>query len=89
MSLPKQLYLKESGWECFHTVCTSRSKSISSQLFTGVFSTSTHGTCGTLLELLVFLFPPLPGLEEAPQGGQFAVSADGWRVDPAHQATRP
>lgn len=43
-------------------------------------------TCGTLLELLVFLFPPLPGLEDAPQGGQLAVASDGWSVDPAHQA---
>lgn len=45
-------------------------------------------TCGTLLELLVFLFPPLPGLEDAPQAGQLAVPADGWSVDPRHQATR-
>lgn len=48
-----------------------------------------HCTCGTLLELLVFLFPPLPGLEDAPQGGQLAVTADGWSVDPGHQATSP
>lgn len=45
-------------------------------------------TCGTLLELLIFLFPPLPGLEDAPQAGQLAVSADRWSVDPRHQATR-
>lgn len=45
-------------------------------------------TCGTLLELLIFLFPPLPGLEDAPQAGQLAVPADGWSVDPRHQATR-
>lgn len=45
-------------------------------------------TCGTLLELLVFLFPPLPGLEDAPQGGQLAVASDGWSVHAAHQATR-
>lgn len=44
-------------------------------------------TCGTLLELLIFLFPPLPGLEDAPQAGQLAVPADGWSVDPRHQAT--
>lgn len=45
-------------------------------------------TCGTLLELLIFLFPPLPRLEDAPQAGQLAVPADGWSVDPRHQATR-
>lgn len=45
-------------------------------------------TCGTLLELLIFLFPPLPGLEDAPQAGQLTVSADRWSVDPRHQATR-
>lgn len=48
-----------------------------------------HFTCGTLLELLIFLFPPLPGLEDAPQGGQFAVTSDGWSVDPCHQAASP
>lgn len=46
-------------------------------------------TCGTLLQLLIFLFPPLPGLEDAPQAGQLAIPADGWSVDPRHQATRP
>lgn len=45
-------------------------------------------TCGTLLELLIFLFPPLPGLEDAPQAGQLAVPADRGSVDPRHQATR-
>lgn len=48
-----------------------------------------HCTCGTLLELLIFLFPPLPGLEDAPQGGQLAVTSDRWSVDPGHQATGP
>ncbi len=48
-----------------------------------------HCTCGTLLELLIFLFPPLPGPEDAPQGGQFAVTSDGWSVDPSHQAAGP
>lgn len=46
-------------------------------------------TCGTLLELLVFLFPPFPGLEDAPQGGQLAVASDGWSVDAGHQAPCP
>lgn len=46
-------------------------------------------TCGTLLELLIFLFPPLPGLEDAPQARQLAIPADGGSVDPRHQATRP
>lgn len=50
--------------------------------------TSVVCTCGTLLELLIFLFPPLPGLEDAPQAGQLAVPADRWSVDPRHQATR-
>lgn len=48
-----------------------------------------HYTCGTLLELLIFLFPPLPGLEDAPQGGQLAVTSDGRSVDAGHQATCP
>lgn len=51
-------------------------------------TTACYFTCGTLLELLIFLFPPLPGLEDAPQAGQLAVTADGWSVDPRHQATR-
>lgn len=46
-------------------------------------------TCGTLLELFIFLFPPLPRLEDTPQGGQLAVSSDGWSVDSGHQATGP
>lgn len=55
----------------------------------GNTNTCSHLTCGTLLELLVFLFPPLPGLEDAPQGGQLAVTSD-WRcVHPSHQATGP
>ncbi len=48
-----------------------------------------HCTCRALLELLIFLFPPLPGPEDAPQGGQFAVTSDGWSVDPRHQAAGP
>lgn len=44
-------------------------------------------TCGTLLELLIFLFPPLPGLEDASQAGQLAAPANGWSVDPRHQTT--
>lgn len=44
-------------------------------------------TCGTLLELFIFLFPPLPRLEDPPQGGQLAVAADGRSVDPGYQAT--
>lgn len=43
-------------------------------------------TCGALLEFLIFLFPPLPGLENSPQGGQLAVTSDGWSVNPRHQA---
>lgn len=34
------------------------------------------------LQLLVFLFPPFPGLEDASQAGQLAVAADGRRTDP-------
>lgn len=37
-------------------------------------------SCG--LQLLVFLFPPLPGLEDASQTGQLAVAANGRRTDP-------
>lgn len=48
-----------------------------------------QSTCRTLLELLVFLFPPLPGFKDAPQGGQLAVTPDGWSVDATHQATCP
>lgn len=48
-----------------------------------------HSTCRTLLELLIFLFPPLPGLEDAPKGGQLAVAADGWSADAGHQAASP
>lgn len=46
-------------------------------------------TGGTLLELLIFLFSPLPRLEDPPQGGQLAVAADGRSVDPGYQATGP
>lgn len=48
-----------------------------------------HCTCGTLFELLIFLFPPLPWLEDAPQGGQLAVTSYGWSVDSGYQATGP
>lgn len=41
-----------------------------------------------LPEFLVFLFPPLPGFEDAPQAGQLTVAADGWRSDPGHQTSR-
>lgn len=44
-------------------------------------------TCGGL-QLLVFLFPPFPGLEDASQAGQLAVAADGRRTNPWDQATR-
>lgn len=41
-------------------------------------------TCGRL-QLLVLLFPPLPGLEDASQAGQLAVATDGRGTDPRDQ----
>lgn len=37
---------------------------------------------GGRLQLLVLLFPPLPGLEDASQAGQLAVAPDGRSADP-------
>lgn len=42
-------------------------------------------TCGALLQLVVFLFPPLPRPEQTPQRGQFTVAADGRGVHPTDQ----
>lgn len=45
-------------------------------------------TCRALPQLLVFLFPPLPGFEDASQAGQLAVAANGWSADRRHHTTR-
>ena len=38
------------------------------------------------LQLLPFLFPPLPGFEDAPQAGELAAAAHGRSAHPRHHA---
>lgn len=78
-SLSLSNVIEMSNEEKFHCVCARVCERRGLQ----------RRTCGTLLELLIFLFPPLPRLEDPPQGGQLAVPADGRSVDPGHQATGP
>lgn len=41
-----------------------------------------------LLELLTFLLPPFPGLQEASQSGKLAPTTDGWSVGARDQGLR-